>query len=58
MKRIIISLIISITFSICAFAESATWNASFSKYVAWKKKHPEFTGSSKMSKDRKGKLKR
>ena len=30
----------------------------FSKYVAWKKKHPEFTGSSKMSKDRKGKLKR
>ena len=37
MKRIIISLIISITFSICAFAESATWNASFSKYVAWAK---------------------
>ena len=37
MKRIIISLIISITFSICAFAESPTWNASFSKYVAWAK---------------------
>ena len=37
MKRIIISLIISITFSICAFAVSATWNASFSKYVAWAK---------------------
>ena len=37
MKRIIISLIISITFSICAFAESPTLNASFSKYVAWAK---------------------
>ena len=30
----------------------------FSKFVAWKKKHPEFGGSSKMSKERKGKLKR
>lgn len=27
----------------------------FSKFVAWKKKHPEFTGHAKMSNKRKGK---
>ena len=30
----------------------------FKKYVEWKKKHPDFDGSSKMSNGRKGKLKR
>lgn len=37
MKRFILSIILAIILPVVALAESATWNASFSKNVAWAK---------------------